>query len=184
MTYEISTDTARLDLDLIHRYLSEEAYWSPRIPREVVARAIANSLCFGVYAQGLPGRSSQEPPGFAKEASPRQASLASRAKPGAQVGFARLITDRATYAYLADVFVLPEHRGKGLSKRLMERIIAYPEVQGLRRWTLATRASSMRATASRRSQSLTASWSATTPTSTPSSSHVEGVQRRPLGLAP
>lgn len=140
MTYEISADPARLDLDVIHRYLSEEAYWSPGIPREVVARAIANSLCFGIYEKGgLPGPSSREAPGFAEVASPRQASLTSRAKPGAQVGFARLITDRATYAYLADVFVLPAHRGKGLSKHLMETIIAYPEMQGLRRWMLATR---------------------------------------------
>jgi GNAT superfamily N-acetyltransferase len=110
MTYEISADPARLDLDAIHRYLSEEAYWSPGVPREVIARAIANSLCFGIYASD-----------------------------GAQVGFARLVTDRATFAYLADVFVLTEHRGKGLSKRLMETIIAHPEVQGLRRWMLATR---------------------------------------------
>jgi N-acetylglutamate synthase-like GNAT family acetyltransferase len=110
MTYEISPDPARLDLDVIHRYLSEESYWSPGIPREVVSRAIANSLCFGIYEKG-----------------------------GAQVGFARLITDRATYAYLADVFVLPAHRGRGLSKRLMESIIAHAEVQGLRRWMLATR---------------------------------------------
>jgi GNAT superfamily N-acetyltransferase len=110
MTYEISADPARLDLDVIHRYLSEEAYWSPGVPREVVARAVANSLCFGIYAND-----------------------------GAQVGFARLVTDRATYAYVADVFVLTEHRGKGLSKRLMETIIAHPEVQGLRRWMLATR---------------------------------------------
>jgi GNAT superfamily N-acetyltransferase len=110
MTYEISADTSRLDLDVIHRYLSEESYWAPGIPRETVTRAIANSLCFGIYTEE-----------------------------GAQVGFARLITDRATFAYLADVFVLSEHRGKGLSKRLMETIIAHPEVQGLRRWALATR---------------------------------------------
>ena len=110
MTYEISTDASRLDIDVIHRYLSEESYWAKGIPRDVVARSIANSLCFGIYASD-----------------------------GAQIGFARLITDRATYAYLADVFVLSEHRGKGLSKRLMETIIAHPKVQGLRRWTLATR---------------------------------------------
>lgn len=110
MTYEISADPSRLDLDVIHRYLSAESYWAPGIPPEVVARAIANSLCFGVYTET-----------------------------GAQVGFARLITDRATYAYLADVFILEAHRGKGLSRRLMEAIIAHPEVQGLRRWSLITR---------------------------------------------
>ncbi len=110
MTYEISTDPARLDLDVVHRYLSEEAYWSPGVPRATVERAVENSLCFGVYA-----------PDFS------------------QVGFARLVTDRATFAYLADVFVLAEHRGRGLSKRLMEAIIAHPELQGLRRWLLMTR---------------------------------------------
>jgi len=109
MTYEISADPARLDLDVIHGYLTR-SYWSPGIPRETVERAVANSLCFGIYTTD-----------------------------GAQVGFARLITDKATYAYLADVFVLEEHRGKSLSKRLMETIIAHPQLQGLRRWTLATR---------------------------------------------
>ena len=109
MTYEISTDAKRLDLDVVHGYLTR-SYWSPGIPRETVERAIFNSLCFGVYD-----------------------------KSGAQVGFARLITDKATYAYLADVFILEEHRGKGLAKQLMDTIIAHPEVQGLRRWTLTTR---------------------------------------------
>jgi len=109
MTYEISADAERLDLEIIHRYLSEESYWAPGISREIVARSIANSLCFGVYDGAT------------------------------QVGFARLITDCATYAYLADVFILEAHRGKGLSKRLMEAIIAHPEVQGLRRWSLITR---------------------------------------------
>ena len=109
MTYEVSDDAKRLDLDVIHGYLAR-SYWSPGIPREIVERAVANSFCFGVYASD-----------------------------GKQVGFARLVTDRATYAYLADVFILEEHRGKGLSKRLMETIIAHPQVQGLRRWSLATR---------------------------------------------
>jgi GNAT superfamily N-acetyltransferase len=109
MTYEVSDDPKRLDLDVVHGYLTR-SYWSPGIPREIVARAVANSLCFGVYASD-----------------------------DTQVGFARLITDRATYAYLADVFILEDHRGKGLSKKLMETIIAHPDVQGLRRWSLATR---------------------------------------------
>lgn len=106
--YTISDDPARLDLDAIHGFLSR-SYWSPGIPRETVARAIANSLCFGVYLHN------------------------------AQVGFARLVTDRATFAYLADVFVLEPHRGRGLSRALMEVIVAHPQVQGLRRWLLATR---------------------------------------------
>jgi N-acetylglutamate synthase-like GNAT family acetyltransferase len=106
--YEISTDPARLDVDIIHRFLAVDSYWSPGIPRSVVERAIENSLCFGVYhATG-------------------------------QVGFARVITDKATFAYLADVFILEPHRGKGLSKRLMSCIVEHAELQGLRRWFLAT----------------------------------------------
>jgi GNAT superfamily N-acetyltransferase len=106
--YTLSDDPARLDLDVIHGFLSQ-SYWSPGIPRETLARALANSLCFGVY------------------------------RGQTQVGFARLVTDRATFAYLADVFVLEPHRGRGLSRALMELIMAHPEVQGLRRWLLATR---------------------------------------------
>lgn len=107
--YTISTDLTRLDLHLIHQYLSKESYWAGNIPLEVVERSIKYSLCFGVYAANK------------------------------QVGFARLVTDRATFAYLADVFILPDHRGKGLSKQLMAYIHAYPEVQGLRRWILGTK---------------------------------------------
>jgi len=114
--YLISTESAWLDLELIHRFLSEHSYWARGIPRDVVARSIANSLCFGVYALGNDGPNPARP----------------------QVGFARVATDRATFAYLADVFVLPEHRGHGLSKRLMEAVLAHPDLQGLRRWMLAT----------------------------------------------
>jgi len=106
-TYDISNDPARLQLDAIHAYLTR-SYWSPGIPQAVVARGIANSLCFGIY-QG-----------------------------DAQVGFARVITDQASFAYLADVYVLEAHRGQGLSKRLVEHILAQPELQGLRRFMLAT----------------------------------------------
>ena len=106
--YVISTDPAKLDLDVIHGFLSR-SYWCEDIPRDLLARAIRNSLCFGVYVDG------------------------------GQVGFARAITDRATYAYIADVFVLEPHRGRGLSKRLMEAIMSHPELQGLRRWNLGTR---------------------------------------------
>ena len=107
--YEISSDPARLDLDVVHRYLSEESYWARGIPRALVERAAARSLCFGVYA-------------------PEHG----------QVGFARVVSDQTTFAYLADVFVLPAHRGRGLSKRLMAAVTAHPELQGLRRWMLAT----------------------------------------------
>ena len=114
--YLISTNPAWLDLDVIHQFLSEHSYWAGGIPRDVVARSITNSLCFGVYAVK------------------NKASNPSRR----QVGFARVTTDRATFAYLGDVFILPEHRGRGLSKRLMEAVLAHPDLQGLRRWMLAT----------------------------------------------
>jgi GNAT superfamily N-acetyltransferase len=104
----IDTDKRRLDLDVIHDFLST-SYWSPGIPRDTVQHAIDNSLCFGAYVDGR------------------------------QVGFARVITDRATFAYVADVFVTPPFRGRGLSKKLMDAIVAHPGLQGLRRWMLATR---------------------------------------------
>jgi len=106
--YSISTDASRLDAGAIHAYLAQ-SYWSPGIPRSTVERAIANSLCFGVF------------------------------KGAEQVGFARVVTDRATFAYLADVFILEAHRGKGLARPLMAAIRAHPDLQGLRRWLLATR---------------------------------------------
>ncbi|MEC5399870.1 GNAT family N-acetyltransferase [Uliginosibacterium sp. H1] len=108
LDYEISTDPARLDVTVIHAFLSQ-TYWSPGVPRAVVERAISGSLCFGLYHQGE------------------------------QVGFARVVTDRATFAYLADVFVLDAHRGKGLSKWLVQVIVEHPDLQGLRRFLLATR---------------------------------------------
>jgi GNAT superfamily N-acetyltransferase len=107
--YVVSTDPARLDLDVIHGVL-RESYWSPGIPREVLMRAIQGSLSFGLYAAS-----------------------------GGQVGFARVVTDRATFAYLADVFVVASERGRGLGKWLVSVIIAHPDLQGLRRWLLATR---------------------------------------------
>lgn len=105
----ISTDRGRLDIDLIHQFLSTSAYWALGRTRETVARAIENSLPFGIYEGGK------------------------------QVGFARVISDYATFAYLADVFVLPAFRGRGLSVWLMEVIDRHPQLQGLRRWLLATK---------------------------------------------
>ena len=107
-TYDISTDPSRLQLAAIHAFLTRSD-WSPGVPEDVVARAIANSLCFGLY-QG-----------------------------DAQVGFARVVTDKTSFAYLADVYVLEAHRGQGLSKRLVATIQAHPDLQGLRRVMLATR---------------------------------------------
>ena len=111
--YTISDDPERLDLDMIHRYLSTESYWAQGLPREVLARSVAGSLPFGIYLEKDGGA-------------------------GEQVGFARVVTDRATFAWLADVFVLPAHRGRGLSKRLLETILAHPDLRGLRRFMLAT----------------------------------------------
>jgi GNAT superfamily N-acetyltransferase len=107
--FVISTDPARLDVDLIHNFLTN-CYWAKGIPRGVVTRSIEHSLCFGVYDGSR-----------------------------AQVGFARVISDFATVAYLGDVFVLESHRGRGLSKWLMECITGHPALQGLRRWILLTR---------------------------------------------
>jgi len=107
--FEISTDKSRLDLEMIHRFLSEKSYWARKRALEQTKTAIENSICFGLYE----GRR--------------------------QIGFARVVTDKATFAYLGDVFVLDGFRGEGLGKWLMETVISHPEIQGLRRWVLATR---------------------------------------------
>jgi len=106
----ISTERARLDLIAIHEFLAGSSYWAKRIPFETFARSAENSLCFGVYDSA-----------------------------GAQVGFARVVSDFATFAYIADVFVLDSDRGQGLGKWLMECIQRHPQLQGLRRWVLTTR---------------------------------------------
>ncbi len=106
--YIISTETALLDVEMIHDFLSTKAYWCLKIPKETVIRSIEHSLCFGVY------------------------------KDRQQVGFARVITDYSTIAYLGDVFILEPHRGKGLSKLLMKNIMNHVKLQGLRRWILLT----------------------------------------------
>jgi GNAT superfamily N-acetyltransferase len=119
----ISTDPALLDLDVIHVFLTN-CDWAKGIPREVVARSIAHSLCFGVYD--------------GSGTTPRLAKDARHGVP-AHVGFARVISDFATIAYLGDVFILESHRGRGLSKWLMECIMQHPALQNLRRWILLTR---------------------------------------------
>ena len=105
---EVTTDRSRLDLDVIHGFLTR-SYWARGIPRETVARSIEHSLCFGAFDEDR------------------------------QVGFARVISDRATFAYICDVFALESHRGGGVGKSLMAAIMSHPELQGLRRWTLFTR---------------------------------------------
>jgi GNAT superfamily N-acetyltransferase len=121
--FVISTDRARIDLDVIHGFLTN-CYWAKGIPRDVVARSIEHSLCFGIY----------------HEVGEKSPLLAKPARSGApQVGFARVISDFATVAYLGDVFVLESHRGRGLSKWMMECIMQHPYLQGLRRWILLTR---------------------------------------------
>ena len=107
--YSLSTDPTLLDVAAVHRWLSEESYWAKRIPRATVERAIANSLNFGIYASD-----------------------------GQQAAFCRVVTDRATFAWLCDVFVLPAHRGHGLSKWLVQQMLAHPDLQNLRRHLLAT----------------------------------------------
>lgn len=114
-SYTISTNPDHLDREAIYRYLSEESYWATGLPREVFEKSIDHSLCFGVFL-GDPRDGSEE-----------------------LVGFARVISDFATFGYLADVFILEAHRGRGLSKWLVATILSHPELQGLRRMLLATR---------------------------------------------
>ncbi|HEX7733971.1 MAG TPA: GNAT family N-acetyltransferase [Ktedonobacteraceae bacterium] len=106
--YMVSTERGRLDVEVIHGFLSR-SYWAEGIPRAVVERSLEHSLSFGVYHGTR------------------------------QVGFARVISDYATFAYVSDVFILEEYRGQGLSTWLMEMVVAHPELQGLRRWMLMTR---------------------------------------------
>ena len=107
-SFEISTDRTRLDVPMIYRFLSEQSTWAVGISRPVVERAIENSLCFGGYLDGR------------------------------QVAFARVISDYATFANMVDVFVLPEYRGRGYSKQIVQTILNHPSLQRLRRFTLAT----------------------------------------------
>jgi GNAT superfamily N-acetyltransferase len=107
--YEIDTDKDRLDFALIHHFLGHCSHWARGIPRDVLRRAIEHSLCFGLY---------------------RNCD---------QIGFARVVTDEATFAYLADVFVVPEERNAGLGRWLVETILSDPSLQRLRRWLLVTR---------------------------------------------
>ena len=107
--FVITTDLDRMDLHAIHDYLCNESYWAAGIPFETLQRAMVNSLCFGIL-QG-----------------------------DRQVAFARVVTDRATFAYLCDVYVVEGYRGRGLGKRLIQAVDRHPELQGLRRWNLVTR---------------------------------------------
>lgn len=107
--FEIDDDKARLDVPAIQAFLENDSYWAQSRTRVQTETAIANSICFGLYLDQR------------------------------QIGFARVVSDRATFAYIGDVYVLDEFRGRGLSKWLLETIISHPELQGLRRWVLATR---------------------------------------------
>lgn len=106
--YLISTDPSKLDLETIHDFLSQQSYWAPGIPKEIVRKALENSLNFGLY-QGF-----------------------------RQIGLVRVVSDYATFAYMTDVFILPDLRGRGLSKWLISMVMAHPSLQGLRRWSLVT----------------------------------------------
>ncbi|HMQ03719.1 MAG TPA: GNAT family N-acetyltransferase [Pyrinomonadaceae bacterium] len=107
--FSIDDDRSRLDLAVVHSFLTEESYWARDRTFAQTRTAIENSICFGVYRKGK------------------------------QVGFARVVTDKATFAYLGDVFIVVEYRGRGLGRSLMAAVIEHPELQGLRRWVLATR---------------------------------------------
>lgn len=109
MSLDVRIGRDAVDVDVVHGWLSRESYWAAGIPRTVVERALDHSLCFSGY-------------------------LGDR-----QVAFARVVTDCATFAYLADVFVLEDARGQGISARLMDAVLAHPDLQGLRRFMLATR---------------------------------------------
>ena len=112
--YVVSSDTRHVDRDLVWRFLHDESYWAAGVPRDVMDRAIDGSLCFSVF-DGDPARGAP------------------------QVAFARVVTDRATFGWLCDVFVLEAHRGMGAGKTLMDAVMSYPELQGLRNVLLATR---------------------------------------------
>jgi GNAT superfamily N-acetyltransferase len=105
---EITTDLSSIDLDRVHAWLARKSYWAGQMPRSVFDRAVNGSFCFGAI------------------------------KDGTTVGFARVITDRATFAYISDVFVDPEHRGVGISKAIMSSIMRHPDLQDLRLWVLVT----------------------------------------------
>ena len=106
--FMVTTESEKISLDVVHAFLANESYWAKNIPRDVVEQSIENSLCFGLFQN-------EE-----------------------QIGFARVITDRATIAYLGDVFVMATHRGQGLSQWLMECVMSHPDLLGLRRWILLT----------------------------------------------
>jgi GNAT superfamily N-acetyltransferase len=106
---EVSSELSRMDLDMVHAYLASESYWAAGISRTRLERAIAHSLCFAAFTGG------------------------------AQVGFARVVSDRATFAHLTDLFVVPAARGQGVATRLVRAALAHPDLKGMRRWLLATR---------------------------------------------
>lgn len=134
--YLVSDERERLVLEVIHGYLAR-SYWAAGIPREVVARSLEHSLCFGLYRVDS-DRVDSDSDDSDRHVSDKHGQLPDGA-PGAQLGFARVVTDRATFAYLCDVFVLEEARGLGLGKFLIECVHAHPDLQGLRRWLLVTR---------------------------------------------
>ncbi|PRP72652.1 GNAT family N-acetyltransferase [Chromobacterium amazonense] len=109
MAVQIDCDPRRLDRERIYRYLSQQSYWARGLPRDIFERSLAHSLCFGAYDEA-----------------------------GSQVGFGRVVTDRATFAYLADILVLDGWRGQGIGKQIVAAMLAHPELQNLRRMMLAT----------------------------------------------
>lgn len=111
--FTISTDPEKLDASVVHNYLSNQSYWAKGVSFDQVARSMQYALCFGVYADDIDGEK--------------------------QIGFARVISDFTTFAYISDVFILESFQGQGLGKWLVEFLLSHPELQNLRRWTLNTR---------------------------------------------
>ena len=105
---QISTDKTKLNIDLIHEYLSQESYWAIGRDIEVVKQSIDNSLCFGLYLDNK------------------------------QIGFARVVSDYAVFAWIMDVFILKDYRGHGYGKKLMNSIMTHEKLQNLQRWGLGT----------------------------------------------
>ena len=148
--FTISTDKDRLDLGLIHSFLVEESYWARERTLEQTQTAIENSMCFGVFDGER------------------------------QIAFARVVSDKATFAYVGDVFVVEEYRSRGISKMLMQHIVEHPELQGLRRWVLgpATPTGFTNNSNSHRSAILNAGWKR--PPRTPTKKPLVKARRNPI----
>jgi GNAT superfamily N-acetyltransferase len=146
VNWVITADPTRIDRSAVHDFLSRQAYWSRGIPRVRVERALDHSLCFGALAAdatdaataALTAQTAQTAQTARTGPAPDAAATADSAD-APLIGFARVVTDQATFAYLCDVYVLPAWRGRGVARALLAAILAHPQLQGLRRLLLFTR---------------------------------------------